>query len=158
MPVVTVIAYRDGVMAADSLLTSNGMYQGEAVKVRDINGCLVGISGTWGVACELFSWFEDECADRIKRPPATIHVDDDKYPVNMLIVNKRNGAVFYIDGLGFPQSVTSKFFAIGSGANVAMGAMEMGADAVKAVKVACKYDSYCGGRIRVVKLDNKKGA
>lgn len=40
---MTVIAYRDGVLAADSMLTSNGTVSAYAEKVREINGWLVGI-------------------------------------------------------------------------------------------------------------------
>lgn len=155
---MTVIVYRDGVMASDSLLSGQGVRCGEAEKVRDINGWLIGISGNWGVACELFDWFEQECRDSIKRPPSQIHVDDDKYPIGVLLVRKSSGAVFCIDGLGYPQRINAPFYAIGSGAEVALGAMEMGADAIKAVKAACKFNCYCGGRIRHVRMEKKKPA
>lgn len=39
------------------------------------------------------------------------------------------------------------FEAVGSGMFLAIGAMELGASAEQAVKVACKYDLYCGGKI-----------
>ena len=147
---MTVIVYRDGVMAADSLLTSNGRVESYADKIRCLNGWLVGISGSWGVASELFDWFEAECKDTIKRPPASIHVDDDKYPVNIMAVRKSDCAVYLIDGLGYPQKVKGPFFALGSGGSIAVGALEMGADAVAAVKAAIKHDCYCGGKVKAL--------
>lgn len=39
------------------------------------------------------------------------------------------------------------FDAVGSGMFLAIGAMELGANPEQAVKVACKYDLYCGGKI-----------
>ena len=137
-------------MAADSLVTSGGMTAGYADKVRDINGYIVGIAGNWGVASELFDWFTDECKDTIKRPPSTIHVDDDKYPVTILAVRKKDGAVYAIDGLGYPQPIKGPFHAIGSGREIALGAMEVGGDAVAAVKAAIKHDCYSGGKVRVL--------
>lgn len=148
---MTVIVYRDGVMAADSLLSASGSVAAFADKVRDINGWLIGIAGDWGVACELFDWFESECKEGLKRPPATIAVGEDKYPVNMLLVNKKDGVVLAIDGLGYPQKIKGPFFSIGSGADIAIGACEVGASAVDAVKAAIKHSCSCGGKTRAVK-------
>ena len=138
-------------MAADSALTAGGTIDAFTDKVRDINGWLIGISGSWGVASEVFEWFEAECKDTIKRPPNTIHVDDDKYPIHIIAVRKSDGQVYVIDGLGYPQKVKGPFFTSGSGGKIAIGALEMGADAVTAVKAAIKHDCYCRGKVKVVK-------
>lgn len=44
-------------------------------------------------------------------------------------------------------------FAIGSGGDIAIGAMLAGADAVEAVKIACKKDVYSGGFISYVDIE-----
>ena len=41
------------------------------------------------------------------------------------------------------MKVEDKFYAVGSGAKAALGAMHMGADAHKAALIACKVDPYC---------------
>lgn len=148
---MTVIAYRDGVMAGDSLLAGDNTVCAYVDKIRDINGYFVGICGHWGVASELFKWFEEECVDGPKRPPETVLVDDDKYPTMMLIVRKTDGFVWRVDGIGYPQEVAAPFFALGTGDDVAIGAMAMGADAETAVKVACEYDIHSGGKIKVLR-------
>jgi hypothetical protein len=51
---------------------------------------------------------------------------------------------FYYQRSPTPISVMDKFRAWGSGEDIALGAMEMGANAIKAVAVASKYDSLCG--------------
>ncbi len=43
------------------------------------------------------------------------------------------------------EKVTEKFYAIGSGAKAALGAMHMGADALQAVKIAAEVDPYTSG-------------
>jgi 20S proteasome alpha/beta subunit len=59
----------------------------------------------------------------------------------------RDGVVYHYDGSGVMYKVEAPFHAIGSGASIAIGAMEMGATAVGAVEVASKYDIYTGGDI-----------
>lgn len=44
------------------------------------------------------------------------------------------------------------FMAWGSGRDVAMGALAMGADARKAVEIACKYNVYCGMGFDVIEI------
>jgi ATP-dependent protease HslVU (ClpYQ) peptidase subunit len=44
------------------------------------------------------------------------------------------------------------FIAIGSGANLAMGAMAAGASAKKAIKIATQYDIYTGGELQNAQL------
>lgn len=46
----------------------------------------------------------------------------------------------------------SGYRAIGSGVNFAMSALDFGCNAFEAVKHACKFDVYSGGKIRKMKL------
>lgn len=46
-----------------------------------------------------------------------------------------------------PIVLEDKYMAEGSGRDFAMGAMAMGANAIKAVEVASKFDIYCGGGV-----------
>ena len=48
-----------------------------------------------------------------------------------------------------------KFVAVGSGSEVAIGAMDRGASAVQAVRTAIKYNSGCGGDVQVLKLGDE---
>lgn len=62
-----------------------------------------------------------------------------------LVVLDKNGIVFYESGSSpAPIHPTDSFCAWGVGREAALGAMEMGADAVKAVEVASKWVSGCG--------------
>jgi ATP-dependent protease HslVU (ClpYQ) peptidase subunit len=48
-----------------------------------------------------------------------------------------------------------EFAAIGCGMFLALGAMEIGADPIKAVEVAIKHDLYCGGEVTSVEIPIK---
>lgn len=47
---------------------------------------------------------------------------------------------------------TDKYYSIGSGASYALGALDAGVDAKKAMKIAIGRDPFSGGKIRVTKL------
>jgi hypothetical protein len=49
--------------------------------------------------------------------------------------------------------VNNAFFAIGSGATCALGALHAGADAEQAVRIACKVDNLSGEPIQIMKLN-----
>ena len=66
-------------------------------------------------------------------------VDD---PGFSLLVVRPDGSALFMIGYGLPSYVNAPFYAIGSGPEYALGAMETGADAVAAVRIACKYDVY----------------
>lgn len=61
------------------------------------------------------------------------------------------GSVFCFYDFMDVQKVTD-FDAVGSGSWLAIGAMELGASASDAVKVAIKYDLYCGGGVSEIVL------
>lgn len=50
-----------------------------------------------------------------------------------------------------PMEITFKC-AWGTGSDLALGALEQGADAVQAVKIAIKRNAFTGGRVRSVKV------
>jgi hypothetical protein len=50
----------------------------------------------------------------------------------------------------FPQVIEDPFMAWGSGREFALGALAMGADAKRAVEVACEFDIYSGRGVDVV--------
>ncbi len=66
-----------------------------------------------------------------------------------IIINDKKAFCFY----DFMDAVEVKTFdAVGSGMWLAIGAMELGGSVKDAVKVAIKYDLYCGGDITSFEL------
>ena len=143
---MTIIAYRDGVMASDSLIQANGVTSGMGRKItKTKQGFLVGGSGSFSNISLFLDWWEDEA--------------EDKPPLNMLKIDTMNGIVVSKDGVltfdspdMYPMEIKAKFHTLGCGSEIATGAMEMGATAEEAVKIAIKYLGACGGKVQIVRL------
>jgi hypothetical protein len=132
---VTCIAYRNGRMAADSRAYAGDKHPiGSKVKIRRMSdGTLMGCSTTTpGGGEAVLDWWE-------KGKPEDTTLPDH---FTFLAVQK-NGEAFYMTGPDFISGpLTAEFFAIGSGEAYAHGALEMGATAVEAVRVACRCDNF----------------
>lgn len=128
------MAYRDGVIASDTMLSYGGtcLPQTNLRKVRRIGDALYGMTGH-PEDFELFEeWFQNG-ADKNEKPS----LNDDFL---LLAVNQEGRIQFWTDSLA-PYDIDAGFMAIGSGKELALAAMEAGADAIRAVEIACKYDT-----------------
>lgn len=92
-----------------------------------------------------FDWFQD---DDPERPPlAALKLEG----FSGIIVSPE-GVIAHIDASGYPMEIDAPFYALGIGADIDIGALEMGATSQEAVKAAIKWSANCGGKIQVVKL------
>lgn len=137
---MTTIAYRAGVMAADSRAYAGfNAPLGRKTKIRRLeDGTLVGCSSNQvGFGEAVLDWYT-RGAKPDDVPKAT--------EINLaLLVVKPGGEAFYAyDGFNLSGPMTGDFFAVGSGALVAQGAMHYGATAERAVEIACKVDVWSG--------------
>lgn len=149
---MTTIAYKAGIMAADSQTTAQGGRRGQVQKVFKVKGFLVGLAGCAPNAINLLEDFTFHAKGN--KPPRIMEI---KPATNnewafLLVVNPK-GHVFKYENGGRAWRLYGKFHSIGCGSDYAVAAMEMGADAVKAVKVAAKYDINTGLPVRVKKLE-----
>ena len=138
---MTTVAYRDGVMACDSLLTGGfkSVIKDKVIKGRDAT---VGFCGDAIAAYSSAMYLAGEVQDR----PAASSKDD------VLFLVYRDGDLFLADSeLRELPLDGNKFYAIGSGEQAAMTAMYMGASATEAVKMAIKVDENSGGRVKEYK-------
>jgi len=128
-------------MACDSHVT--GGFTTSSRKIRKKNNCIVGYAGDW-IAGEYFADFylgnSEETPDR--------DTDDD---LEMLVL--KTTGIYLVDYRFREVKVYGKHYAIGSGSQGAMAAMNMGATAAEAVKEAIKVDDYTRGKIRSLSLD-----
>ena len=139
---MTTIAYRDGILAADSLSTFNGARQGSVNKIFRLNGVLIGGCGELNVVSAFYQWVclgmkADDC-------PVS------KGSESMCFVIRPDGVVMQWCDRQMPIVERSPFYAWGSGAEFATGAMEMGADARRAVEAAIVHDTSSGAPIRTL--------
>lgn len=155
---MTVVAFRSGVMASDGRMTDEtSIFSNKVTKVYRLkDGSLLGLAGdaAYQDILELFNK-----KGLTIRKLANLQIDFSG------IWAKQDGTVWTVE-VSAPKDkdqdrwtallfeVKESFLAIGSGAPYALGAMERGASAEQAVKVAIKYDSACGGDVQKFRLND----
>lgn len=140
---MTTIAWDGKTLAADSQATS-GTLRSRVVKiVRSPSGFLCAGAGEFSAIIPWLRWVEHGLVPE-DQPE---HLGS---KATVIIVDPR-GKAYTLEGTPIRVPVRDKFWAIGTGAELAIGAMAMGADAAQAVKVAAKFDVHTGGRVVAMK-------
>jgi hypothetical protein len=149
---MTVIAYRDGLLAADSRVCNNeGVITGSVVKLaRREDGAIAGLCGHAGDVAMFRAWFLAGNPRPWSHP--TWEAKDKGQGFAALVI-ELDGTVQIVDEHGVAYPLEAEFYARGAGAELALGAMEMGARADQAVEVACRRSVWCGGEIRTLSLE-----
>lgn len=144
-------------MAADEALY-DGMFDYKPNKVRKFNGYIYGASGSIPSDIALDEWLfqlatnkrakkEDYAFNRVGSMPP--YNAKSKFEILLVTPDKK---MYNINARGSVWPVYSKFWALGSGKEVCMGAMMAGATAAEAVKYAIELCDGCKGKVRTVKL------
>jgi 20S proteasome alpha/beta subunit len=139
---VTTVAYKDGVLASDSRVTSGTfIYPGAYDKVFRIpDGSLYAFCGRVEAGMRLLkSLMDDEDPPQWKSAATGIHIHT-------------NGQIWTYEGGGLWLRDKGKYAAWGSGSPYAYGAMAANADAVEAVRIAKKFDNASGGSVKALRL------
>lgn len=134
---MTVIAYDGRTVAADKLAISSGLCR-TTTKLFRIRDEVVTINGDAAFGMLLVAWYDDGA-----NPTDYPKCDHDDVPANLTVFGWRKPVKQYEYG-GVPVVFEDSIFATGCGRDFALAAMEMGADAIRAVEIACKYEASCG--------------
>ena len=140
---MTIICWRDGIIAADSQ-TTNGVLAGKTKKLFKLKNAAIGFAGLLTDGLKLIEFLK---SDEDKPPELSEDFES-------LMMDLRTGKCAYYDRTLIAVKIMDKFEAIGTGSELAIGAMEHGATAIEAVRVAIKRDINSGGRVAVIR---KKG-
>lgn len=144
---ITIIVWDGNILAADRCGTNQG-YTFSITKIRKINGNLVGVSGYgYGIPI-LMDWLE-QGADVSKWPD--LQKDKERWCDMIVITPERKILKYEQEPVAF--EIEEKRHAFGSGRDYALAAMEMGADAIRAVEIASKFDSACGNGVDILSFD-----
>lgn len=136
---MTTIAYRAGILAADSQGTDDDHGgRTKTTKIFKIRDCIAAFAGDVAEGHVFMKWLrkgkpEDE------KPT----FDKDEFEGVTLDAN----GLWFWDWNFIPVPLEDEFCAIGSGAAFAIGAMEAGASAIEAVEIAIRRDTGSGGKI-----------
>lgn len=130
---MTTIVYRDGIMAADSMLTDWGDIKRQTDKIFIMPDAVIGTAGDDGDILNFLDWWE--AGHNSKKKPRRSSVTE----LHLIIVDATGKASIWAEDYN-GEVVKEPFCSIGSGRGVAYGALEMGATAEQAVKAACKWN------------------
>lgn len=140
---MTTLTYRDRTLAADSRTTTAGTIDpGQSVKVRKLpDGRLVGTTGQTAEALRFVRWLE-----------AGADGDAPALHDSRVVIVSPDGGIAVHEAEGFYAAEGSEFYAWGSGAAAALGALHVGATAAEAVQAATFVDPNSGGPVRAISL------
>lgn len=145
---MTTIAYRQGFLAADSQYThsspedkSGGSDRKQVTQKlfrKKVRGryVILATAGDGAPGMVFVDWYGKK-----GKPPAELREAD----ISILVWDGATLTEF--DGWCRGEVIIEPFYAIGSGAKAALGAMHMGATAYQAVCIAAKIDPYTGGAV-----------
>lgn len=130
-------------MAADKRVTGGPMFK--TTKIFRVRGSLLGIAGNVEQALRFIDWRRNSGAQ-----PQFV-----EQPNIEVIELTSDGKLFYwgAEMIGIP--IEGSCYAIGSGASLALGAMEMGATPKQAIQIAAKWDATTGSDVQTLTLAGK---
>lgn len=133
-------------MAADTQMTFGDSSKAQVSKItRLADGSLFAAAGSVRPSSKLKEWALAGF-DPAKRPKF-----GPKAEVEALHI-KPDGTIWYYDGSTFPDKLENEFYAIGSGGAYALAAMACGRSAVRAVKIAARFDSSTSEPVESISL------
>lgn len=141
---MTTIAYRDGVMAADTAASwesDGGSYRTRQIKLHRAAGCVVGIAGDYYAGAAFLAWFEDE--DDTEKP------DPNSAGEFLALIADAAGKIWTANCFYTLVEEEGPYFAIGSGAPYALSGLRLGLSAEEAVAHASEFDTQTHGDITV---------
>lgn len=154
---MTVIVYRDGIIASDSQVigrnyTCMGGFAKVAHRVYKDEVYLYGAAGETAYAAKFDRWMQSEAFDTFidtgEGHPNLEPGARDEQCTGLLFTPQ--GTCIRFEGNYPPYELTGEYFAIGSGDQVALGALYAGADAATAVRAAIEHDVLSNGRVQTI--------
>lgn len=147
---MTVIAYRSGIIAADSAVWRGDYVSGSVRKIRRLpDGGLAAASGSMTI----MQWFLQrmETGEDFSHPP----IDPDNGGFAGLVL-RANGDLFACDLNMVLYEVKAEWFALGASSGFTAGCLAAGASADEAVRLTLKWTDAGRGDIQVEALDPTK--
>jgi ATP-dependent HslUV protease subunit HslV len=146
---MTVVAYRAGVLAADTAIWRGTLLAGHRTKfVAGPKGELAAAAGSTADARRFEGWVQSGRKRKFRA---------EWEPFDALLV-LACGSIQRVACDGTLFEVDAEWAAIGSGAEIAIGALAAGADAAQAVAIAIDHHAQCGGRVETIRLPGAAAA
>jgi len=118
---------------------------------------IIGMAGSVGQCQRVIEWVLDGCADEDGNPTLPYISDREEVSYNVAYIDKHTGKLYAIEGICFDVIEVDYPYAIGSGADFALGylcAKRKGKNrAVGAVKAAADYDIATNHNITYIDVE-----
>lgn len=152
---MTVVAYRHGVMAADSGAAGDFPHPWARKLARGLDGTLYGVAGVSGECSSFLRWVAAGCPQGEMPMPRMIG-DSERFAGSFCVLvarsdpEGRSARISVITAYGEEEYPDAPYLAIGAAAECALGAMHAGAGAVDAVRAAIVHGSGAFGEVRAI--------
>lgn len=144
---MTTIAFKNGIVAADTGMTTGGSQISNMVKiVQNDSGDVLGGCGDASLIYAFQRWFLG--GEKEQRPEVRKDGDRDN---GTAVIFRATGEILQYDSYGY-HAFSAPFYAIGSGRCEALGAMCVGATAEEAVRAAIQLDDSTFGDVTLLHL------
>lgn len=143
--VVTIVVFKDNVMAADTQLSDGNARCNAQKLVRLPDGGIAGGCGLWSAAYAGLKFLAEGGTE-----------DDDKLPdvkEAQILIARPDGSLWLVEERFPAFPLMDKEAAIGCGADAAKMAMQLGKNAVEAINLVIKQDIFCGEPIQSMELE-----
>jgi len=142
---MTVIAYKDGVMAADTMIVGGNQKLRAQKLVRMPDGGVAGGAGRWSTAYAILKFIESggDVFDSV----ASIDAEDAQ-----VLIARPDGSLWLIDGALPAYPLLDAEASIGCGSDAALMAMSMGDSAVEAIARVTRQDVMCGDPVQSMQI------
>ena len=144
---MTVIAYRNGVLAADKLSHANGL-RGTVTKIFRVGDAMVGVCGALTMALEVVAWLR--AGGNPKHMPDFQKTDEHQ---NIILIKDKR--IWLYERGVVPLLMEDEYCSIGAGSEIATAAMWCGKDAVEAVQCAIALNTSCGQGVDFLLAEDK---
>lgn len=143
---MTTVAWREGLLAADSQVNSGMLTMGLAP--RKITACKIrkevwfcGVAGDAGMCTTALDTFDKLASvEKFVKWFYALTLKDNDSPIIVFMVRPNGKSVMFLSLKDDPVEEICPYYAIGSGMELALGALGAGATAIDAVTIACRHD------------------
>lgn len=136
---MTTITVKGKVMAADTQMDDEGVIS-NIRKIFKVRGDLIGFAGSVSEGLKFVEWYINNDLDDIT------DLEEISLDETGAIVLTKSGKILTFE-THLPIEILDDHFAIGSGAQAAMAAMDCGHDPITAIKIASKRDAYTSSNV-----------
>lgn len=154
---MTTVAFRNGILAFDSRVCAEHMIiQKEFTKGIKTENHLCAYAGDVGFGELFLEWVKNGMNP--SDPPKTM-VNNSAEDIEALVIDKKGNVILWTSAPSgmLPINLGKiPFYAIGTGAEFAFGAMEAGLTAKEAVEIAIKYDQNSGQPVKTISFKRKR--